>query len=1197
MEKKWENVGWWDFVGAEGRSKEFQAFLAKGATRSMVACRAEDISVRTGGSILLQLLADWTSPGIRNDRVLNGPTNEVWIDPWLDYLRGCGVIYNHRYEVKQIHCADGCITGVTVRELDPNHPRELSGREQRISADYYVAALPVEVFRTLVTDEMCKAEPAFWRLSELYTAWMNGVQYYLKTDVPMTQGHLLYGDTPWALTSISQQQFWRNRLTQGYGSGEVNGILSVDVSDWDAPGMYAAKGKPARECSREEIAEEVWDQLKACLNRRGARVLEDSNRYLWHLDTDIEDHDHSDQQHTRECINREPLFINTVGAWAARPEAITSVPNLFLASDYVRTYSNLATMEGANEAARRAVNGILDASGSSALKCEIWPLRRSPFFAPLRELDRIMLAAGQKHVLERLTEGSLRDGVRFLRDLVGSDRWHLVGMAERAASVMRQCRGDQHIELSGRTAAAEKNPSKAAMNTRPMADRHKTKIAILGGGMGSIAAAFKLSSTPELRDQNDITVYQIGWRIGGKGASARNLKQGNRIEEHGFHVWFGFYDNAFRMMRECYKELNRDPRLPLATLEDAFKPADTVVLFENYKNRWRQWPLTKPGNSFEPGDTSIGLPFFWDMLADILDEMMELWNWVLDGMSGTRDAPSVIGTFMSGALKFGGVIVGSLRALVGIIDHLEHARNIAYRLGKTGRSQVADKTSSDALINSLNKFKQWLWREIVEPNLDIDEIRHLFHMVDFVSTIACGVIADELVEKGLDTANDETLIEWLLRHGARRITVNGPLVKLMHDAQFCYRDGDVNKPDYAAGAALNAILRAFFTYKGALYYKMQAGMGETVFGPFYEVLQRRGVKFKFFHAVHELHLSPDKSVIESIDVIPQVNLRGENYDPLVNIKGLPCWPSQPLWEQIGSADAEQVQSKGINLEHEPNPLNRSPITLQRGEHFDVVILGISVEALRPICRQLIANSQKPAFKQMIDNACTTMTQSFQVWMTRTTDGLGWQAKSNSMMSCYAEPMNSYCIMNHLISREGWPLRDGPLSIGYLCSVLKDESGDTQSRCHDRVKQNAMEFLTRHAAQIWPNAVRAQDQDFNWDLLHDPGDRQGPSRLDSQFVVANFQPTERFVLSPAKQVKFRLKTDQSEYPNLFLVGDWIRTGFDVACIESAVMSGLQAARAITGIDEPIIGETDSWLGRIISPDKESSAAPNGASLEG
>src|SRR5262249_1526638 len=60
----------------------------------------------------------------------------------------------------------------------------------------------------------------------------------------------------------------------------------------------------------------------------------------------------------------EPLLVNAVRTWADRPDAFTNIPNFFLASDYVRTFTDLATMEGANEAARRAVNAILSASGS-----------------------------------------------------------------------------------------------------------------------------------------------------------------------------------------------------------------------------------------------------------------------------------------------------------------------------------------------------------------------------------------------------------------------------------------------------------------------------------------------------------------------------------------------------------------------------------------------------------------------------------------------------------------------------------------------------------------------------------------------------------------------------------------------------------------------------------------------------------------
>ena len=78
------------------------------------------------------------------------------------------------------------------------------------------------------------------------------------------------------------------------------------------------------------------------------------------------------------------------------------------------------------------------------------------------------------------------------------------------------------------------------------------EVAVIGGGCASIAAAFELTR-PEHYGKYHVTIYQVGWRLGGKGASSRG--PADRIEEHGFHVWLGFYENAFRLLRECYAEL------------------------------------------------------------------------------------------------------------------------------------------------------------------------------------------------------------------------------------------------------------------------------------------------------------------------------------------------------------------------------------------------------------------------------------------------------------------------------------------------------------------------------------------------------------------------------------------------------------------------------------------------------------------
>ena len=216
--------------------------------------------------------------------------------------------------------------------------------------------------------------------------WMSGVQFYLRRDLPIVRGHVAHIDTEWALTSISQLQFWRDVPQSVFGDSDVHGIISVDVSDWTAPG---ADGRPAERCSREEVVREVWRQLKASVNF-SRELLRDEDLHSWFLDPDIE----ADPARPGFLRNVEPLLVNLIDTWRLRPEAATGIPNLFLASDYVRTHTDLATMEGANEAARRAVNGVLDAVGFDGARCDVWELNEPELLAPWRLYDASRYAAG-----------------------------------------------------------------------------------------------------------------------------------------------------------------------------------------------------------------------------------------------------------------------------------------------------------------------------------------------------------------------------------------------------------------------------------------------------------------------------------------------------------------------------------------------------------------------------------------------------------------------------------------------------------------------------------------------------------------------------------------------------------------------------------------------------------------------------------
>ncbi len=387
--QEYERLPWTTYLGAEQRSEAFRKILVGGLTRSLIAATPKEASTDVGGTVLTELFYALSRPGTSADRLLNGPTNDVWLTPWLAWLRSHGVDYHLDAEVTAIDVTDRRIAGVTVCE---------GGVETTVVGDYYIAAVPVERMGLLVTDAMVDADPILAGIRVLAgdTRWMTGLQFYLSQRVPIVAGHVTYIQTPWALTSISQAQFWTAYDLADYGDGTVHDILSVDISDWDTPGVHTTH-KPAHELPPEAIQAEVWAQLKDAINRSGDEILTDDMKRGWYLDRDISRGDTVDPGDVHVDgmdVDAEPLLVNKAGRWGLRPTAHTGIPNLFLASDYVRTNTNLATMEAANEAARRAVNGILDATDSSAAECRIWPIYEPWLLGPLRWYDSRRYARG-----------------------------------------------------------------------------------------------------------------------------------------------------------------------------------------------------------------------------------------------------------------------------------------------------------------------------------------------------------------------------------------------------------------------------------------------------------------------------------------------------------------------------------------------------------------------------------------------------------------------------------------------------------------------------------------------------------------------------------------------------------------------------------------------------------------------------------
>ena len=254
---------------------------------------------------------------------------------------------------------------------------------------------------------------------------------------------------------------------------------------------------------------------------------------------------------------------------------------------------------------------------------------------------------------------------------------------------------------------------------------------------------------------------------------------------------------------------------------------------------------------------------------------------------------------------------------------------------------------------------------------------------------------------------------------------------------------------------------------------------------------------------------------------------GAPYLPLIDVRGLPCWPSQPLWDQL--EHSQQLQEEGRDFEKFFEPRYGDRRVLQVGADFDLVILGIGIGAVPHVCREIV--ERDPRWRSMVDHVKTVATQAFQVWLKADTRELGWEDGAINV-SGFVEPFDTWADMTHLAREENW--QESPRAIAYFCNALPDlEAIPDRQRVdwivtnRERVRRNAITFLDGDIAHLWPKA-RGPKGTFKWELLADPrcgkenANQTGERRFDTQFWVANVNPSDRYTLSlpGASSIVFR-----------------------------------------------------------------------------
>jgi uncharacterized protein with NAD-binding domain and iron-sulfur cluster len=353
----WQQQTLGEFLQVDRLSPAGRQFVSD-LPKALVAMDAEQGNAKTMLDTAFLLMLDFVRR-TPSDRMLAGPTTEAWIRPWYEHLRACGVEFHFG---ERGNVVDWEVAGRRVVAA-----RTPAGE---IRADYFVCALPIEALYEAPARRLVAASAPLRRATELpldsITQWMVGVQFFLREPRPVVRGMLNLVDSPWGITAVAQGQFW-DAAVFDLSRQPYREIVSAIVTQWNRPYAGALPLEQSISAFTELVARQIGEHLtpEGLAGQPGGQpLLAPAEIVASHVD-------HHFAEGPTGLTNSAPLLIHPPAFQQRRPGTDAGLDNLVLASDYVANGTDLATMEGANEAARRAVNHILLATTSPAPRCTI----------------------------------------------------------------------------------------------------------------------------------------------------------------------------------------------------------------------------------------------------------------------------------------------------------------------------------------------------------------------------------------------------------------------------------------------------------------------------------------------------------------------------------------------------------------------------------------------------------------------------------------------------------------------------------------------------------------------------------------------------------------------------------------------------------------------------------------------------------
>lgn len=712
-------------------------------------------------------------------------------------------------------------------------------------------------------------------------------------------------------------------------------------------------------------------------------------------------------------------------------------------------------------------------------------------------------------------------------------------------------------------------PGSSARTYYPRGRGRKLRVAVIGGGPSGCAAAYWLARQ---RDDYEVDVYTMGWRLGGKCAGSRNSARNDRIEEHGLHAFLGFYENAFRTMRSVYADIGWSLDTTDGHLRGGFIPRDDVGVMDRVGDTWRYFPTPKRTNDRVPGGVP---PVGKDPSGHIGHALRGLF----------RRIAEEIGIDIEDDRE----LARSTKTISRLSSWMK--RQTAIRVEEIVETPLAASNVKRWAIALLDEVREKLGERYAGRTRSDADSFFRWATADVLLTIAIGVLTESTLD--FDDLDDRDFRRWLVEHGLAAEHYEASTITQVYETLFAhatdlpYRFGDL-----ACGVGLRWFLLLGFGFAGHIAWDFKWSCPETLVSPYMLALERHGARVHFFHRLTSLELDGDGDDrrLSRVRFTLQARVKdGQPYRPFAvraTPEGTPpVWPAEPDYDQLvdGHHVAAQRQAPAALESSFDEWGGLGERVLEQGRDFDVCILAVPIGALPPVVRALADPSSPhhdPRWQAMTAGISLVQTASAQLWIDRDGTELFDAPAERGLFTGFVQPLASVGQLQHLIAHEGWsgtPPRTVLYHTGGLLAGTRPPSEREQmlglvDERREWWRSYFDAWLERNHRELFPRGPERYEDLLA--LLHVPDGalaRTPADRLAAQWFNIACYPSDLYVLSRPGEMRLRMAPHESGVRFLMLAGDWTKTDLNCGCVEASTQSGMLVARALSG--EPV------WLWRV------------------